>query len=258
MHKRQTTLVTEDLNPNERVNKPYRVGVLQLGKLSGMPELDTAAVDRDRPRESYRARSQVGQAMQDRLLHTVQSDGRQRRLRCARRLDLAASEGRCKFDDEERIAARRRVNGRGEGRIWRGAQITTQYGRHRIRAERRRAQDIRRSHSCEVTEEGVVAAWFARTTCGDQDDRQTRDPPAQVEQEAKGRTVAPVSVVDHKSEWLGCGEIGGEAEQCVQNLERPTGGRLLDSLDGASRQHRSRRGGVAREQGRRIRPSENG
>jgi hypothetical protein len=48
MHKRQTTLVTEDLNPNKCVNKPYRVGVVQLGKLSGMPELDTAAVDRAR------------------------------------------------------------------------------------------------------------------------------------------------------------------------------------------------------------------
>src|SRR6476660_34533 len=255
MHKRQTTLVTEDLNPNKCVNKPYRGGVVQRGKLSGMPELDTAAVDRDRPRESYCARSQIGQPLQDRLLHTVQSDGRQRRLRCARRSDLVAAEGCGEFDDEERVAARRRVNGRSEGRIWRGAQVTTQDGRDSIRTQPGRAQDIGRSHSCEVIEERLVAAWFDRTACADQDDRQTREPPAQIEQEAEGRAVAPVSVVDHKSEWLGCGKIGGEAEQRFQHLERSTGGR---SLDGAARQHRFRRSGLPGEQGRRIWPSENG
>ena len=130
MHERQTTFVTEDLNPDERVNQPYRLSVVQLGKFSGMPELDIATVDRDRPRESYCARSQVGQSMQDRLLHTVQPDGRQRRHGRARRLDLVASEGCCEFDDEERVSAGRRMNGGNEGWIGRGAQVTTQYGRH--------------------------------------------------------------------------------------------------------------------------------
>src|SRR5690348_5679377 len=132
MYERQTTLVTEDLNPDQRGNEPYRVGVVQLGKFSGMPELDAAAVDRDRPGESRGARPKVGEPMQDRLLDTVESDGRQRRQGRARRLHLVATEGRCEFDDEERIAAGRRVNGRDEGWIWCDVQVTTEYGRHPI------------------------------------------------------------------------------------------------------------------------------
>ena len=110
-----------------------------------MPDLDVAAVDRDRPRQRSGARPKIGQPVQIDCCNAFQSDRGQTRHGCAGRPDPSLPRRCCDFDDEERIATRSRVNSGRKRWIGRLARGRVQHRGHRANAQAFRTQDVRAS-----------------------------------------------------------------------------------------------------------------
>ena len=131
-------------------------------------------------------------------------------------IDLAHRQLHRQLGEEERIAAGGLVTGPHEERLGVGQNGVPEDAGDRVEAERLRAQDGRGGVGAQLVEQRVRLGRMARGDGQDHRDGQLLDPLGEVDEEAHGRRIAPVGIVDAQHQRALFGEVGAQPVETVE------------------------------------------
>ena len=130
--------------------------VVKLGKRRCMLQLRAPAQNGDRPCQRGRALAHRSEPAEHCPRHAMRADCCDSPGGAGCRAYLSVEEGGDKFAEEERVAARRSVGGRGEGRVRFLGETNLKHHRNGLPAKRARPNDV--GHTCAELGQQVVFA----------------------------------------------------------------------------------------------------
>ena len=225
----------EDAGGDQEVGRRGRLVGADAGEVGGLREL-RGLQDRDRLGEADCDGRQAAQAHEHGPAHGPSAEGLDARGLGGRRRHAVLAQRLDELAHEERDAPRRALAGGGEVGVRRTSEAVRDEAPDRAGRERRRSQDARERIGEQEREQRRGRALGLRARGHDEGERQLLQARQQEGQEAQGRRVGPVRVVDGEHQRAVAREVRAQPVEAVQDRERRVGGGGLAAVGARARQ----------------------